>query len=159
MPSPGCAKPRNISAFLNLLKRFKSNKNSSFPRTMAEPPAKRAKRTGSSAMWERNASQPADSPQDRRPINGNTESRGNRDRNHGREDRRHRSRSRDKRRERSRSKERAGQKRERSYSKERDGRRHRNADRNGGHDRRDKERSRSRNKHRARRGGMISSSF
>lgn len=124
---------------------------------MAEPLAKRAKRTDSSAMWERNSARSADAEHKSRSTNeaGSTrekrderEKRGDRERpderdrrderdrhygrdgHHGRDDRRHRSRSREraeKRRERSRS-------RERARDRDRDGRskRSRSRDKDGG---------------------------
>lgn len=125
---------------------------------MTEPPAKRAKRTDSSAMWERNTSRRSASPYQARPTNGNTDirdrnRRDDRERHHGRDDKRYRSRSRDRRRERSRSRDRVEKRRDRSYSRERDSRRHhRDGERNGGKDRRDREMSRSRERHRPRRG-------
>ena len=70
---------------------------------MAEPPAKRAKRTDSSTMWDRNSSRATDLQHKAR------EKRDDRDRHYGREEWRHRSRSKDrgeKRRDRSRSRER-----------------------------------------------------
>ena len=120
--------------------------------TMTEPPAKRAKRTDSAAMWESNASRRSDSPHHQRPTNGTNDRREGRDRHHGRGDGRHRSRSREKRRERSRSRERVDKRRQRSYSRERDSRRHRDGERNGVRDRKDRDRSRSKHRHRPRRG-------
>lgn len=123
---------------------------------MAEPPAKRAKRTDSSAMWERNDPRPIDASHQARATNGASgvrEKRDDRDRHHGRDDRRHRSRSKDRRRNRSRSRDRPEKsRRERSYSRERGGRRHKDGERDGVRDRKDRERSRSRDKHRSRRG-------
>ena len=123
---------------------------------MTEPPAKRAKRTDSSAMWERNSPRPIDGSLQARATNGTSsirEKREDRDRHHGRDDRRHRSRSKERRRDRSRSKDRPEKPRkERSYSQERGARRHKDAEQDGIRDRRDKERNRSREKHRSRRG-------
>lgn len=113
--------------------------------TMAEPPAKRAKRTDSSAMWDRNERPPRDAPaRDRK------DKRDDRDRTNGHDDRHRRSRSRDKRRERSRSRERerdgGRDRRDRDRRGERGGRDVR--DRKG----RDRTRSRSRSRSRERRG-------
>lgn len=119
-------------------------------KNMAEPPAKRAKRTDSSAMWDRNERPPrppldrdtkdAASGRDRRDDRDRDR---DRDRGQGRDDRRHRSRSRN----------RVEKRRERSRSRERDGGRSRNGDkgRDGGN-RKDRERSTSRERHRPRRG-------
>lgn len=130
---------------------------------MAEPPAKRAKRTDSSAMWERNSPRPTDASHLARATNGTSgvrEKRDDRDRHHGRDGRRHRSRSRERRRDRSRSRERPDKPhRERSYSRERGGRRYKDGDRDGARDRRDRERSRSRGKHRSRRGWWTESNY
>lgn len=124
-------------------------------RTMAEPPAKRAKRTDSSAMWDRNE-RPSRPPVDRdtkdaasgrdRPENRD----GDRDRGQVRDDRRHRSRSRD----------RVEKRRERSRSRARDGGRYRNGDKGrDGRDRRDRERTTSRERRRPRRGRSYGSSI
>lgn len=132
---------------------------------MAEPPAKRAKRTDSSAMWDRNdrPSRPLverdvkdaapgrerreDRDRDRdRLRDGDRDRNRDRDRQHDRDDRRHWSRSRDK----------AVKRRERSRSQQHDGGRHTNGDKGRearvGRDRRDRERSMSRDRHRSRRG-------
>ena len=127
------------------------------PSIMTEPPAKRAKRTDSAAMWESNASRRSDSPHHQRPTNGTNDRREERDRHHGRGDGRYRSRSREKRRERSRSREGVDKRRQRSYSRERDSRRHREGERNGVRDRRDRDRSRSRHRHRPKRGKCTAS--
>ena len=128
---------------------------------MAEPPAKRAKRTDSSAMWERSSSRPADVEHHKgRSTNesGTTrEKRDNRDRYHGRDERRHRSRSRDRaekwrERSRSRDRERRDGGKKRSGSWDRDGGRHRNGDRGDEREKRDRKRSTSRERHRSRRG-------
>ena len=130
---------------------------------MAEPPAKRAKRTDSSAMWERNSPRPTDAghlPRSANGASGMREKRDDRERNHGRDDRRYRSRSKERRRDRTRSRDRPEKpRRERSHSRERGGRRHKNGERDGARDRRDKERSRSREKHRSRRGSCTEPDF
>ena len=118
---------------------------------MAEPPAKRAKRTDSSTMWDRNSSRATDLEHKARTVNesGSTrEKRDDRDRYYVREERRHRSRSKDrgeKRRDRSRS-------RERDRERNRDGGRHRKGDRGDDRDKKDRKRSTSRERHRSRRG-------
>ena len=124
---------------------------------MAEPPAKRAKRTDSSTMWERNSPRPTDSSHEARLTNSTTtgvrEKRDDKARHHGRDERRHRSRSKERRRDRSRSRDRTEKpRRERSYSRERGARRYKDVERDGVRDRRDRQRSRSREKHRSRRG-------
>lgn len=132
--------------------------------TMAEPPAKRAKRTDSSAMWDRNSVRGAEVEDRSRSNEGMNDRRDRRDkrdersRHHGRDDRRYRSRSRDveKRRERShsREKEKNGNRdstRRRSRSRDR----HRTRDRSDDRDRRDRKRSTSRDRHRSRRGKSI----
>ena len=116
-------------------------------RSMAEPPAKRIKRTDSSAMWDRNSrsSRPADSDQKARSSKDTISTRDKRDdreRYHGREDRRHRSRSRD----------RNDRRRDPSRSRDRDGGRHRDGERGAKQDRRERDRSISRERHRSRRG-------
>lgn len=131
--------------------------------TMAEPPAKRTKRTDSSALWDRNSARGAEpepepksrSNEDMDDRRDKRDRRDERNRQHGREDRRHRSRSRDveKRRERSRSREKdkSGNKdstRRRSRSRDR----YRNRDRSDDRDRRDRKRSTSKERHRSRRG-------
>ena len=124
--------------------------------TMTEPPAKRAKRTDSSTMWERHSPRPTDGSLQARATNSTSsirEKREDRERHHGRDDRRHRSRSKERRRDRSRSRDRPEKpRRERSYSRERGSRRHKDSERDGIRDRRDRDRSRSREKHRSRRG-------
>ncbi|CAL8584051.1 hypothetical protein XPA_009659 [Xanthoria parietina] len=133
---------------------------------MAEPPAKRAKRTDSAAMWERTSKptdtrdKPRDPPGDTKPKEGR-DRRDDKARKHGREERprRSRSRSRERRRDRdgqrrkdrSRSEERRGGRLANgSYSppRERDGKRRRDGER------RDRDRSLSRERHRARRGKL-----
>ena len=112
---------------------------------MAEPPAKRAKRTDSSAMWERNSSRPSDPDHRYSASKGTTngrERRDEKDRYQGREDVKRRSRSRD----------RGEKRRDRSRSRDRDGGRYRKGERNRERDRRDRERSTSRERHRSRRG-------
>lgn len=113
--------------------------------SMAEPPAKRAKRTDSSAMWERNSSRATDTDRkysSTKETRNGRDRRDDRDRDHRREDGRRRSRSRD----------RTDKRRDRSRSRERDGGRHRNGERGGEEDRRDRERTTSRERHRPRRG-------
>ncbi|KAI9813805.1 MAG: hypothetical protein M1827_003595 [Pycnora praestabilis] len=116
---------------------------------MAEPPLKRARRTDSSAMWDRNddsaKSAGQGTPRDMNSISSERD-RGGRDeggrRNGARDDRRYRSRSReriDRRRERSRSGD-----RQKGTTRERDG--------HGGRDRKGRERSLSRDRHRPRKG-------
>lgn len=130
-------------------------------KTMTEPPAKRAKRTDSSAMWDRNE-RPSRPPVDRdmKDAASGRDRREDRDRDrergHGRDDRRHRSRSRD----------RIEKRRERSRSRENDGGRYRNGDKGresrearDGRDRRDRERSTSKERHRSRRGGSCKQSI
>ncbi|MCJ1299636.1 hypothetical protein MMC08_002428, partial [Hypocenomyce scalaris] len=121
------------------------------PGDMAEPPAKRAKRTDSSAMWDRNE-RPSKPPTDREMKDAV----GGRDRREDRDRDRDRAHVRDDRRYRSRSRDRAEKRRERSRSREHEGgRRYRNGDK--GHDgtdrrdRRDHERTTSRDRHRPRR--------
>ena len=139
---------------VHIPRRFESSPIVRESRTMAEPPAKRAKRTDSSAMWDRNE-RPSRPPADREMKDSATgrDRRGDRDRDrergYGRDDRRHRSRSRD----------RVEKRRERSRSREHDGGRYRNGDKGresrearDGRDRRDRERSTSRERHRPRRG-------
>lgn len=157
---------------------LKASKSTKKGHKMAEPPAKRAKRTDSSAMWDRNSKRSTDSEHKPRSTNeagGVREKRGDRerpdekerrderDRHHGRDDRRHRSRSRDrteKRRERSRSRERerdrdrAGRSK-RSRSRDRDGGKHKSGERGEDRDKRDRRRSTSRERHRSRRGLYI----
>ena len=136
--------------------------------TMAEPPAKRTKRTDSSAMWDRNSARGTEaepksrSNEDMDDRRDKRDRRDERNRQHGREDRRLRSRSRDveKRRERSRSREKdkSGNKdstRRRSRSRDR----YRNRDRSDDRDRRDRKRSTSRERHRSRRGKFTSGPF
>jgi len=98
---------------------------------MAEPPAKRARRTDSTAMWDRNerSSRPPTDREHDRDVKAPAASRDRRDER----DRRYRSRSR----------ERAEKRRERSRSRERDGERHREGDR-GRDDRGARERDRPR---------------
>lgn len=136
--------------------------------TMAEPPAKRTKRTDSSALWDRNSARGAEaepksrSNEDMDDRRDKRDRRDERNRQHGREDRRHRSRSRDveKRRERSRSREKdkSGNKdstRRRSRSRDR----YRNRDRSDDRDRRDRKRSTSKERHRSRRGKFTGEPF
>ena len=118
-------------------------------RDMAEPPAKRSKRTDSSAMWERNSSRPTDIEHKHsvsKELSNGRDHRDHRDRHHGRDDVKRRSRSRD----------RKEKRRDRTRSRERDSRRYRNGEKNGEwngeRDRRDRERSTSRERHRSRRG-------
>ena len=113
--------------------------------TTTEPPAKRAKRTDSSAMWEHNSSRTAD--RDYRysavkEMSNGRDRRDDRDRYRGRDDGRRRSRSRD----------RPEKRRDRSRSRERDSVKYRNGERGGERDRRDMERTASRERHRSRRG-------
>lgn len=153
---------------------------------MAEPPAKRVKRTDSSAMWERNASRSNEVENKPRPTDASVrEKRDDKDRHHARDERHHRSRSRErsrdrveKRRERSRSMDRDRDRdrerdrnrdrdrdrdrerdvgRKKSRSRERDGGRNKNGDRADDRDKRDRKRSRSRERHRSRRGDQFSS--
>lgn len=131
---------------------------------MAEPPAKRAKRTDSAAMWEHTSkptdtrNKPRDPPGDTKPKEGR-DRRDDKARKHGREERprRSRSRSRERRRDRdgqrrkdrSRSEERRGGRLangSHSPPRERDGKRRREGER------RDRDRSLSRERHRSRRG-------
>lgn len=114
--------------------------------SMAEPPAKRAKRTDSSAMWERNSSRPTESDHRysvAKEISNGRDRRNDRDRYHGREDGRRRSRSRD----------REEKRRDRIRLREMDSGRYRDGDRGSERDRRDRERTTSRERHRTRRGG------
>ena len=127
------------------------------PPAMAEPPAKRAKRTDSSAMWERNSPRPSEESRHSRTTNGNNERTAKRevpDQAHGRE-RSYRSRSRERRREGSRSMiERLEKRRDRSRSRDREAdRKHRVKERGSGREERDRERSRSRDRHRSSRKG------
>lgn len=120
--------------------------------SMAEPPAKRARRTDSAAMWDgnhRDAKAPEREPKDHKGRGSERDRGGRRDgtRTHGREDRRHRSRSGgggDRRRLRSRSRDRGET---RSRGGERD-----NKEGREGRERRDRERTASRERHRSRRG-------
>ncbi|MCJ1465057.1 hypothetical protein MMC07_003673 [Pseudocyphellaria aurata] len=175
-PSAGHATPSPPSQQSKTLNAPKSIKIS---HKMAEPPAKRAKRTDSSAMWERNSARTdtelklsstndASSTRQKREERekrgdrerlDERERRDERNRYLGRDDRRHRSRSRDrveKRRERSRSRERErdrdrGNRGKRSRSGDRDGGRHKNGDRGEDRDKRDRRRSTSRERNRSRR--------
>ncbi|KAL8832149.1 MAG: hypothetical protein Q9170_005008 [Blastenia crenularia] len=132
---------------------------------MAEPPAKRAKRTDSAAMWERNSkpSTTGDKPQEpsrngrmRDERNGDRKDDRNRQNGRGNQNRRSRSRSRERVRDRDRDKRRVS-----SRSRERDGKRHMNGDRSRSRDRdgrrrrdgerRERERSASKERHRSRR--------
>ena len=132
---------------------------------MAEPPAKRAKRTDSAAMWER-TSKSTDSRDKPRDTPAETKSKEGRDwkddkRKHGREERARRSRSRsrerrrdrdgERRKDRSRSEERTGGRPvngNHSPPRERDGKRRRDGER------RDRDRSVSRERHRSKRGKL-----
>ncbi|KAI4261154.1 MAG: hypothetical protein L6R42_003645 [Xanthoria sp. 1 TBL-2021] len=130
---------------------------------MAEPPAKRAKRTDSAAMWER-TSKPADTRDKPRDPPGDTTQKEGRDRRddkgrkHGREERTRRSRSRSRERRRDRDGER---RKDRSRSEERKGGRlanghhspprERDGKRRRGGEREDRDRSVSRERHRSRR--------
>lgn len=151
---------------------------------MTEPPAKRAKRTDSSAMWDRNSPGPRDDS-GREPRGGRHNEReganrgGRRDvvkdtrddarsrldaprregreRDHGRDtERRHRSRSRDRRdRRQDRSRSRDGRGPRHKDEQRRDRSQDRDRHRDGdGRDRRDRERDRSRDRHRTRRGNF-----
>ncbi|KAL8856767.1 MAG: hypothetical protein Q9178_006604 [Gyalolechia marmorata] len=130
---------------------------------MAEPPAKRAKRTDSAAMWER-TSKPTDSRDKPRDTPAETKSKEGRDRKddkrkHGREERARRSRSRSRERRRDRDGER---RKDRSRSEEKIGGRPVNGNhsppraregrRKRDDERRDRDRSASRERHRSRRG-------
>ena len=137
---------------------------------MDEPPAKRAKRTDSSAMWDKDDQSPRalerHTPRkaSKDPAS-RSDRRDDRPKVNGRDERRHRSRSRErigKRRERSRSRDRdvgryrngdrgrdVGERRERDKDRDRD--RDRNGDRH-----RDRDRSTSRDRQRSRRGKLIS---
>lgn len=125
---------------------------------MAEPPSKRAKRTDSSIMWDRNERPPRDAPpRDRKDKRDDRD----RDRTNGHDDRRHRSRSRDKRRERSRSRERerdgGRDRRDKDRHGDRGGREVR--DRKGRDRTRSRSRSRSRDRRPARKGEVHSESM
>ncbi|KAL8933325.1 MAG: hypothetical protein Q9211_005840 [Gyalolechia sp. 1 TL-2023] len=133
---------------------------------MAEPPAKRAKRTDSAAMWERNSKltdtrdKPREPPRESKTrAEQNKGKRDDRDRNHAHEDRNRKTRSRSRERVRDRDRDR---RRDRSRSKDRDGKRYMNGDRSRSRDRdgrrrregdtRERDRSVSRDRHRSRRG-------
>ncbi|KAL8725767.1 MAG: hypothetical protein Q9166_007167 [cf. Caloplaca sp. 2 TL-2023] len=132
---------------------------------MAEPPAKRAKRTDSAAMWDRNSKptdtrdKPQEPPAESRRKE-NRERKDDKDRKHGRDGRDRRSRSRSRERVRDRDHEREGR-RQRSTSRDRGGGRHVNGDRSRSRERdgkrrrdgerRDRDRSVSRDRHRSRR--------
>ena len=114
--------------------------------SMTEPPAKRAKRTDSSAMWERNSSRAADTDHRygaAKEMSNGRDRRDHRDLNHRRDDGRRSSRSRD----------RKEKRRDRSRSRDRDDGRYKNGERGGDRDRRNRERTTSRERHRSRRGG------
>lgn len=135
-------------------------------RQMAEPPAKRARRTDSAAMWDRTSksSDTRDKPQDpprgeKRRGDRSRERRDHRDRRSGRDEPSRPSRSysrdripdrdRERRRERSRSRDQGASRHvngDRSRSKDRDGKRRRDRER------RDRERSVSRERQRSKRG-------
>ena len=122
---------------------------------MAEPPAKRAKRTDSSAMWERSDTRRTTENGSSHTTNGTSnrgERRGDRDHRYDRDDQKYRSRSRDRRRDRTRSRDREERRRDKSYSPDRGGRRYKDKGRDGVRDRRYDERSRSRHRRRSRRG-------
>ena len=122
------------------------NPSTGFSLSMAEPPAKRAKRTDSSAMWERKSSRATESDHRysvAKETSGGRDRREDRDRYHGREEGRRRSRSRD----------RVEKRRDKSRSRERDNGRYRNGERGSDRDRRDQERTTSRERHRSWRGG------
>lgn len=129
---------------------------------MAEPPAKRTKRTDSSAMWDRNSTRAAEAEQKSKPNDDERDKRDRRDdrsRHHGKDDRRHRSRSRDidKRRERSRSRDREkGRNKDSTRRRSRSRDRHRTGD---DRDRRERKRSSSRDRHRSRRGKLHEKRF
>ena len=129
-----------------------------FDAEMTEPPAKRSKRTDSSAMWDRNSDsrRTADNGPSHHTngITNGHDRREERDRRHDRDDRKYRSRSRDRRRDRSRSPERPSKRRDRSWSPERDSRRYKDGRRDGAREKRyeDRSRSRDRDRHRSRRG-------
>lgn len=133
---------------------------------MVEPPAKRAKRTDSAAMWERNSKstdtrdKPREPPRESKNIpEPNKGKREDRERHYGRDDRNRKSRSRSRERVRDRDRDR---RRERSRSRDRDGKRYMNGDRSRSRDwdkrrrrdgeKRERDRSVSRDRHRARRG-------
>lgn len=153
-------------------------KNQKESHNMGEPPAKRVKRTDSSAMWEHNTSRSNDIENKPRPTSDTIarERPDNKNRRHAREERHHKSRSRDrteKRRERSRSRERERDRdrkrdrdrerdggRKKSRSREREGGKHRNGDRGDDRVKKDRKRSRSRERQRSRRGnGILRSQF
>ena len=124
---------------------------------MEGPPAKRAKRTDSTAMWETNDTSATSSP---RPLDDDRELRHKRsDRGDKRRegDRRRRSRSRerhDRKRDRSRSPGRPGQDKGRDKARDKDRAKDTGRDRDReGHTRRDHGRSRSRDRHRGSKGG------
>jgi U4/U6.U5 tri-snRNP-associated protein 3 len=139
---------------------------------MAEPPAKRARRTDSAAMWEKNESTVASTPKrpsedsrnshykdpERESLNDSKDKRRNDER---KDDRRRRSRSRDRyqsRKGKSRSRERQPKGRDRDRDRDRDrmrdDRRDRDRvrDRDHGGNRRDSERSRSPDRYRSSKG-------
>ena len=119
---------------------------------MAEPPAKRARRTDSSAMWEKDEARP------KRQSNGGGDSRGTRDdrrRHDGDDEESHRSRGEPEKRGKDYTREGRGATKDRSASPEQDSRRRRERGervRGGDRDRRPKERSRSRERQRPRKG-------
>ena len=181
IPSSSPVRPENPK-----IRPPKTNSQDKDSHNMVEPPAKRVKRTDSSAMWERNSSRSNEVENKSRPTDASArEKRDEKDRHYTRDERHHRSRSRDrsrdrpeKRRERSRSRdierERDREKvrdrdrnrerdrdrdaaRKKSRSRERDGGRHKNGDRGDDRDKRDRKRSRSRERHRSRRGNQMSS--
>ncbi len=112
---------------------------------MAEPPSKRAKRTDSSTMWERNNTKSRGDSQ--QGTGASERSRGGRDEGRKRHDR-------DDRRNRSRSPNKGDRRRERSRSRDRNAGRASTGGRDGG-DRKVRERSTSRDRHRSRKGELL----
>lgn len=146
------------------------NPSRKHPLRMTEPPAKRAKRTDSAAMRDRNSKptdtrgKPRESSADgKRRDNRGNDRRGDRDHRYERDDRSRRSRSRSVERIRDRDRNRdRDRRRDRSKSRDRDGKRHVNGDRSRSRDpavrrrrdgdKRDRERSVSGEGQRSRRG-------
>lgn len=140
---------RACSAFISRITYQPDSRFSFGSIKMAEPPTKRAKRTDSATMWERD-----DEPR-KRQSNGTHDRRDRRDdgdRKVGRDSERKRSRSKDRRRDRSWSREKKSSGRDNGSTKELDSRRR--DERRGGlnrdRDRRDRERDRDRDRDRSR---------